>query len=118
VLLEQPTQQYPKRPGLREIKQVKLWKKYRPLVPEEYHKECCPMPTKAILDGEKNRKYLKSKQKRDAKKIKEGKLKPAPSPQTVAAQPVVAATTARTDSNNESAPPSLSKQSQEDAGLK
>ena len=77
VLLEQPTQQYPKRPGLREIKQVELWKKYRPLVPEEYREECCPMLTKEILDGEKNRKNLKSKQKRDAK-YKTPPAKPKP----------------------------------------
>jgi hypothetical protein len=123
VLLQQPTRLYPTRLGLREIKQVELWKKYRPLVPEEYRDECCPMPTKEVLDGEKNRKNAKSKLKRDAKKVKEGKLKSAP---------IVVATTARTassshdpqelttegDSNNETAPQSPSKRSRGDAGLK
>ncbi len=77
MLLQQPTQLYPTRLGLREIKQVKLWKKYRPFVLEEYQDECCPMPTKEVLDGEKNRKNAKSKLKRDTKKVKEGKLKSA-----------------------------------------
>ena len=123
VLLEQPTRLYPTRPGLREIKQVELWKKYRPLVPVEYQDEGCPMPTKEVLDGEKNRKNAKSKLKRDAKKEKEAKLKSAP---------IVVATTARTasssndpqelttegDSNNEIAPQSPCKRSRGDAGLK
>jgi hypothetical protein len=87
------TQQYNKRLGLREIKLVELWKKYRPFVPEKYHEECCPKPTKVILDGEKNRKNAKRKLKREAKKKNEGKLKSAPSPQIVAAQQIVAATT-------------------------
>jgi hypothetical protein len=42
VLLEQPASLYPTRLGLRESKQVEVWKKYRPLVPEEYRDECCP----------------------------------------------------------------------------
>ena len=112
-------------PGLREIKQVELWKKYRPLVPEEHREECCPMPSKEILDGEKNRKNAKSKMKRDAKKKKEGKpLMSAPSPQTVAATSTVSISndpselTTHETSNNETAPPSSSKRSREDAGLK
>jgi hypothetical protein len=40
--------QYPTKPGLRETKHVELWKKYHPLVPEEYQDELCPMPPKAI----------------------------------------------------------------------
>jgi hypothetical protein len=92
MLLERPTPLYPRRLGLREIKQVELWKKYRPLIPEEYRDELCPMPAKEILEGEKNRKNAKSKMKRLEKKKKEGKLKMAPS--------------------------SPSKRSREDAGLK
>jgi hypothetical protein len=131
ILLEQPAPLYPTRLGLREIKQVELWKKYRPLVPEEYRDELCPRPSQEILDGEKKRKNAKSKCKRDAKKKKEGTLKSAPSP------PIVAATTTPasnsddpndpTDdrrqlanhaiSNDATAPPSPSKRSRDDAGL-
>jgi hypothetical protein len=59
LLVEEPTPLYSTRPGLREIKQVELWKKYRPLVPEKYRDKLCPMPAKEILEGEKNRKERK-----------------------------------------------------------
>jgi hypothetical protein len=75
VILELSMQLYPTQLGLRKIKQAKLWKKYHPLVPEEYGDECCPKPTKAILDAEKNRKNAESKLKSDEKKKKEEKLK-------------------------------------------
>jgi hypothetical protein len=68
ILLEGPMPQYPIKPGLREIKQVELWKKCRSLMPEEYRDKLCPMPPKEILDGEKNRKNMKSKLQRVAKK--------------------------------------------------
>jgi hypothetical protein len=77
ILMEEPMQQYAKRPGLREIKQVEMFKKYRSLVPEEYRAELCPEPAKEVLDREKKRKNAKSKEKRE---IKKAKLKPAPSP--------------------------------------
>jgi hypothetical protein len=80
LLVEEPTPLYSTRPGLREIKQVELWKKYRPLIPEKYRDELCPKPAKEILEGEKNRKNAKSKMKRQEKNRKEGKLKTAPSP--------------------------------------
>jgi hypothetical protein len=132
LLQERPSPLYPTRLGLREIKQVELWKKYRPLIPEEYRDELCPKPAKEILDGEKNRKNAKSKMKRDEKKKKEGgKLKTAPSPPVVAAPPIVAAastalrindptqlTNSNVISDNVTAPPSPSKRSREDAGFK
>jgi hypothetical protein len=37
-------------------------------VPEEYRDECCLMPPKETLDGEKSRKNAKIRLKRDAKK--------------------------------------------------
>jgi hypothetical protein len=43
------------------------------------------MPSKEVMDGEKNRKNEKSKEKRHTKKTKEGKQNPAPSPPKVAA---------------------------------
>jgi hypothetical protein len=70
ILMEEPMQQYAKRPGLREIKQVEMYKKYRSLVPAEYRAELCPEPAKEVLDREKKRKNAKSK----------AKLKPTPSP--------------------------------------
>jgi hypothetical protein len=96
LLEEEPVGQYRTKPGLRDIKQVELWKKYRPLVPEEFRDELCPMPPKEILDGEKNRKNMKSKLMRVAKKEKkEGKKESEPSPK------IVVATTASTASKSE-----------------
>jgi hypothetical protein len=77
ILLEPPTPLYAVIPGLREIKQVELWSKYRPLVPKEYRDECCPMPCKEVIEREKNKKKEKGKLKRDEKK-KKGKLEVAP----------------------------------------
>ena len=77
ILMEQPMQQYAKRPGLREIKQVEMYKKYRSRVPAEYRAELCPEPAKEVLDREKKRKNAKSKEERELKKAK---LKPTPSP--------------------------------------
>jgi hypothetical protein len=36
-------------PGLREIKQVELYTKYRPLVPEQYWDELCPKPSDEVI---------------------------------------------------------------------
>jgi hypothetical protein len=64
------------RPGfLKEIKQVELFQKYRPLVPKEYWwDECCPEPVKDILDREKERKRTKDKLKRVVKNKINGRL--------------------------------------------
>ena len=36
-------------PGLREIKQVELFTKFRPLIPEEFREELCPRPPDNVL---------------------------------------------------------------------
>jgi hypothetical protein len=61
---EQPQPLYATKPGLKEIKQVEHYKKYRPLVPKKYWDECCPEPVKEVLDREKERKRMKDKIKR------------------------------------------------------
>jgi hypothetical protein len=38
------------RPGLREIEQVELYKKWREFVPFRYREEICPMPSAKVLD--------------------------------------------------------------------
>ena len=40
---------------LRPIKQVELWKKWVPLIPEKYKPDTCPKPTDAIINSIKNR---------------------------------------------------------------
>jgi hypothetical protein len=51
-------------PGLREIKQVELYTKYRPLVPEMYRDELCPTPSDEILKRIAKQKDDKRKSKR------------------------------------------------------
>jgi hypothetical protein len=80
ILMELPMQQYAKRPGLREIKQVEMFKQYCSLVPAEYTDKLCPEPAKEVLDREK--KNSKSKEKRE---VKRAKLKPSPSPPSMVA---------------------------------
>ncbi len=119
ILLEDLTPLYAMKPGLREIKQVELWSKYRPLVPKEYRDECCPMPCKEVIEREKNKKKAKGKLKRDEKKEKQNL--------TVAARmPIVMATTASTTTASSGdqqtltihdTPLSPSKRSHEEAGL-
>jgi hypothetical protein len=36
-------------PGLHEIKQVELYTKYRPLIPEQYRDELCPKPSDVVI---------------------------------------------------------------------
>jgi hypothetical protein len=63
---------------LKEIKQVELFKKYRPLVPAEYWDECCPVPVEGAMDREKERKRTKEKVKREDKSKKKRKVGPPP----------------------------------------
>ena len=110
---------YATKPGLREIKQVELWSKYRPLIPKEYRDECCPRPCKEVIEREKNKKKANGKLKRDEKKEKQNL--------TVAARmPIVMATTASTTTASSGdqqtltihdTPLSPSKRSHEEAGL-
>jgi hypothetical protein len=52
-----------KRPGLRPVKQVELYKKYRPFEPREFWEETCPKPSEAVLTQEKNETAAKRKVK-------------------------------------------------------
>ena len=65
-------------PGLAEIKQVELFTKWRPFVPEEFKNEICPEPPKAVLDKvkleKKNKAIAKKKVVIEAIKEKEGNL--------------------------------------------
>ena len=57
-----------KAPGLKPIKRVELYKKWRPLVPEEYADEICPKPPNSVLEMVKNEKAEKQKAKKAQKK--------------------------------------------------
>ena len=65
-------------PGLAEIKQVELFTKWRPFVPEEFKNEICPEPPKAVLDKvkleKKNKAIAKKKTVTEASKGKQGNL--------------------------------------------
>jgi hypothetical protein len=50
-------------PGLRPIKQVKLWKKFRPFVPQWYWDELCPRPSDEVIAQVKDDKSQKRKHK-------------------------------------------------------
>jgi hypothetical protein len=101
ILTQQPTLLYPMKPGLREIKQVELWSKYRPLVPAKFREECCPKPAEGVINRERNKKNAKGKLKRDVKKEK-GK-------QTVTPRPTakVFSTAASTSKNKKQNSPAL-----------
>jgi hypothetical protein len=126
ILMQQPTPLYPTIPGLREIKQVELWSKYRPLVPEEFRNECCPKPAIEVIEREKNKKKAKGKLKRDEKKVK-GKqtVKPCPTPKVAStsngdAQQSAELTSTTTTSDHATStrtPSSPCKRSHEEAGL-
>jgi flavodoxin len=57
-----------KEPGLREIKQVELYSKWRKFIPHQFHAEICPKPDDLVLQRIKNEK--KEKLKLAAKKKK------------------------------------------------
>ena len=50
-------------PGLKPIKQVELYKNWRPLVPDEYKDAICPKPSDAILEVVKKERAEKKKKK-------------------------------------------------------
>jgi hypothetical protein len=121
ILVELPMQQYAKISGLREIKQVEIFKKYCSPVPAEYRDKLCPDPAKEVLDREKKRKNAKSKEKREVKKAK---LKPAPSPPSMVAaatsvndQQGQELTSTQGTTNTTTAPSSPLKPSRENAKL-
>lgn len=53
-----------KAPGLREIKQVELYTKYRPLIPEKYRDGLCPQPSDKVMKSVK----LDRKEKQNGKR--------------------------------------------------
>ena len=53
---------------LRPIKQVELWKKWGPLLPEEARKVTCPKPSQEVIDSIKERNREKTRQKKNIKK--------------------------------------------------
>ena len=64
-------------PGLREIKQVELYTKYRKYVPEQWQDETCPRPADAVLEkfkvekNEKMRSHLEKKKDKYMKHLEE-----------------------------------------------
>ena len=61
-------------PGLKAIKQVELYKKWGPVVPEEYRDEICPKPSDYILElvkkGRSQKNALKKAPNKKAQKKK------------------------------------------------
>jgi hypothetical protein len=66
-----------KPPGLRPIKQVKLYKKFRPFVPHRFWDEACPKPIDKVLMQVKEENAKKRKQKTTAKPPQAAAAKPA-----------------------------------------
>ena len=60
-------------PGLKEIKQVELFPKWRQFVPEKYKDETCPDPGVEVLNSVKGKKAKLLKDKEKEKKQKEKK---------------------------------------------
>jgi hypothetical protein len=60
-----------KLPGLLPIKQVKLYKKFRPYVPTKYWAETCPKPTDEVIDSvcKERAKKRTTKKNNDAEKV-------------------------------------------------
>ena len=55
-------------PGLREIKQVELYSKFRKFVPEEFRDEICPKPSDHVLEKIKKDRSEKTKARNHKKK--------------------------------------------------
>lgn len=70
-----------KPPGLRPIKQVELYKKFRPFVPREFWEETCPKPSDAVLTQVKNETAAKRKVKAAAAKPEKDVAAEAAAPQ-------------------------------------
>ena len=52
-----------KRPGLRNIKQVELYHKWRPFIPEEFRDGICPKPSDKIIKSIKDERKGKQNEK-------------------------------------------------------
>ena len=59
--------------ALKPIKQVELWKKWAPLIPERYRADTCPKPTDEIINSIKERNREKSKIRTKQKKLQNAK---------------------------------------------
>jgi hypothetical protein len=70
-----------KPPGMRPIKQVELYKKFRPFVPREFWEETCPKPSEAVLTQVRNETAAKRKVKAAAAKAKKDVPAEAAAPQ-------------------------------------
>ena len=57
--------------GLKPIKQVELWKKWAPLLPEEFRAEY-PKPSDEVINSIKERNREKTKIRTQQKKLKNG----------------------------------------------
>ena len=55
--------------GLKPIKQVELWKKWAPLIPEEFRADTCPKPSDDVINSIKERNREKSKIRTKQKKL-------------------------------------------------
>ena len=55
-------------PGLKPIKQVELYKKWGPVVPEEFRDDICPKPSDRIINQVKSERAQKLKDKQSTKK--------------------------------------------------
>ena len=55
-------------PGLKPIKQVELYTKWRPVVPEEFRDHICPKPPDHVLELVKKQKAEKQKAKKTPQK--------------------------------------------------
>ena len=55
--------------GLKPIKQVELWKKWAPLLPEEFREATCPKPSDEVINSIKERNREKSKLRTKQKKL-------------------------------------------------
>ena len=59
--------------GLKPIKQVELYKKWRPLLPEEFRDSTCPRPSDEVINSIKERNREKSKLRTKQKKLQTAK---------------------------------------------
>lgn len=55
-------------PGIREIKQAELYKKWRKYVPKDFKDEACPKPASDVLERQKDEKNERVKEKKVAAK--------------------------------------------------
>eukprot|EP00957_Ditylum_brightwellii_P178691 13610829-Ditylum_brightwellii.AAC.1 len=55
--------------ALKPIKQVELWKKWGPLIPEEYRTDTCPKPLNEVINSIKESNREKSKMLTKQKKL-------------------------------------------------